>query len=316
MFIARVHDGGIARRARGGGGRAGVAVAATPRSGDGRARWRSARLRPRAWPPVSVRLLVRWRYGHGRRRGPPDLAGASGALRHRGAAGVLRALAAADRRDRSWSRPAIAALVYALMCAVDAARRPRRVAAGRSRSCRATGPVPTAVDAPPSTRHHLRAISASRSMPAVGRRVEHRRPLGPRRRCSDSGSPGEPVAQPAQRHRRRQRVQQQVLAEHVAVVGDVGAAALIGVGQFVDVLDRDRSSCTAWTISTGDARRRGAELDAVEDVSEPRGCRGSAPAAGRPDCPCPCGSAAAPRRAVVIRSMPAASPCPRRWRAR
>ena len=57
----------------------------------------------------------------------------------------------------------------------------------------------------------------------IGHRIQHRRPLGPNDVLAERFS-GESVGEPAQRHRRRQRMQREVLAEHVAVVGDVGAA--------------------------------------------------------------------------------------------
>ena len=65
-------------------------------------------------------LLVHWRYGDDRRRGGAGITRASRALRHRGARGVLRALAAADRRFGVVAGR-VASLVYALM-AVSTAR--------------------------------------------------------------------------------------------------------------------------------------------------------------------------------------------------
>src|SRR5271169_91013 len=72
----------------------------------------------------------------------------------------------------------------------------------------------------------------------VGHRVEHGRPGGPDQMVGQR-STGEPVGKPAKRHRGRQRVQTYVFVERVSVVGDVGTAGGIGVGQLVDIVHVD-----------------------------------------------------------------------------
>ena len=97
-------------------------------------------------------VLVHWRYGAIDIAARAGVARASRALRHRGARGVLRALAAADRGDDPVSRRGRGAGLRA-DGGVDRARRSRRVAARRTAGL---GPPVTAetLHRPPSD--HLR----------------------------------------------------------------------------------------------------------------------------------------------------------------
>ena len=146
FFVAAFLMLGLLTVRRGGGGRAGSGSGAPHRgSGDGGRAVRSAWRRPPVPRPASARSWCGCATARSISTRSPVTPEHRGALRHRGAVGVLRALAATDRRDaaavrprpRRWSTPAGGG---------DAARRSRRAirpSGGRCAPVKVRGPTPS-----------------------------------------------------------------------------------------------------------------------------------------------------------------------------